>query len=176
MENALSALNIRAPERSPTSASALRLASIAISSTTKQGDGTRVRSNWRNAPASPACVCIICVMPICPFITACSERDRSVQLMNLPRQAMRVQHVHEVIRIELLHVPDAGLAPIAFQHLRRADHRRHAGGVGDCLTAHLGKAFLVVADIVDVKGLLARAVLRLTRHDITDAGLALGLL
>ncbi len=87
---------------------------------------------------------------------------------------MRVQHRHEGIGIELLHVEHALPAPFARQHHRSTDHRRHPGGVAHGLVAGFGIGFLVVADVPDVKGLLAAAVERFAGGDVADVGLALG--
>ncbi|MNQ89975.1 hypothetical protein D3C85_1053000 [compost metagenome] len=85
---------------------------------------------------------------------------------------MLVQHVHEGIGVQLLHVEDAFALPRAGQHHGRADHGRNARGVADGLVAGFGIGGFVVADVLDVEGLL-NAVL-LAGGDGADVRLALG--
>src|SRR3546814_19707339 len=54
IEKALSAASTRAPDASPIWRSTARLARTFAASTTKAGDGTRVRSKRAKAPGSPA--------------------------------------------------------------------------------------------------------------------------
>ncbi len=56
IEKALSAASTRAPDASPIWRSTDRLARTFAASTTKAGEGTRVRSKWAKAPGSPALV------------------------------------------------------------------------------------------------------------------------
>jgi hypothetical protein len=103
-----------------------------------------------------------------------SKLHRPRQFLHLPRQPLRVEHRHERIGIELLDVEHPLPLPSPGQHQSRADHRGHAGGVADRLVAGFGIGVLVVADLVDVEGLLAAAVERLAGGDVADVGLALG--
>src|SRR5690606_28669666 len=79
-----------------------------------------------------------------------SEGERSVELLHLPRQTMLHQHVHERIRIHLLHVEDAIAAPRAGDHHRGTDHRGHARCIADRLVAGFGIGVLMIADVVEV--------------------------
>src|SRR3546814_13858463 len=56
IEKALSAARTRAPDASPIARSTARLARTFAASTTKAGEGTRVRSKRAKAPGSPALV------------------------------------------------------------------------------------------------------------------------
>ena len=94
------------------------------------------------------------------------------EFFELPRQAVLIEVGHEGIGIVLLHVPDAGLAPFAFEHLLCSNHCGHASGVGNGLGADFGEAFFVIADVVDVDRLWL-AVLE-AGDDVTNAGSALG--
>ena len=85
---------------------------------------------------------------------------------------MLIEVGHEGIGIVLLHVPDAGLAPFAFEHLLCSNHCGHASGVGNGLGADFCEAFFVIADVVDVDRLWL-AVFD-AGDDVANAGSAFG--
>ena len=87
---------------------------------------------------------------------------------------MIVEHVHEGIGVHFLHVEHALAGPLAGEHHRAADHGGDAGGIGNRLVAGFLVSRFVAADIVDVEGLLTRAVERLAGRDHADIGVALG--
>ena len=89
-----------------------------------------------------------------------------------PGEAVDVEVGHECVGVVLFHVPDAGLFPITNEHLLGSDHGGNAGGVTDGLAADFFEALLVIADVVDVDGLLF-AVLDAGDH-VADAGAAFG--
>ena len=63
---------------------------------------------------------------------------------------MRIQHVHKRIRVELFKIEHTRLHPCPVEHQRRANHRRHAGGIADGLAADLGETRLMIANIVKI--------------------------
>lgn len=78
---------------------------------------------------------------------------RAAVFLHHPRQAEAFERVHKRVGVELLGGENARLFPRARDDERRADHSRHAGGVGDGLRADLAVAGFVVADVVDVQAL-----------------------
>ena len=86
----------------------------------------------------------------------------------LPRQTMRIQHVHKRVRVELFEIEHTRLHPCAVEHQRCANHRRHAGGIADGLAADLGETRLMVANIVKIDA--ARLALMRAADNIADTG------
>ena len=72
----------------------------------------------------------------------------------MPRQTLLVELLHERIRIELLYVPNARLAPQTLEEHHSADHSRNTRCVAYALHAGLLVGSLVRAVVVDVVGLL----------------------
>ena len=88
----------------------------------------------------------------------------------VPGQTLFVQLFHERIGVEVLYVPYARFFPDALDEHHRADHSRHACGVGHALHARLLVSLLVLTVVVDVVGVLL-AVLN-TADAAADRGLA----
>src|SRR5688572_22444430 len=107
MENALSAIRTFAPERTSTSCRIFRLRSMATSSTTKQGEATRLASKFLNVLAA-----------------ICSDKVESRLFDDLPGQAVGIHIGHERIGIHLLDIPHTGLGPFLLEHQLGADHCR----------------------------------------------------
>src|SRR5688572_20420006 len=99
IENALRAIRTLAPERCSTSCRIFRFRSTATSSTTKQGDGTRLASKFLNVVAA-----------------IFSDKVESRLFDNLPWQAVNVHVRHERIGIHLLDIPHAGFGPLLLEH------------------------------------------------------------
>ena len=87
-------------------------------------------------------------------------------------QAVLVQCIQIRIGIKLFYGVHALGGPLAGEQHQGAAHSRHAGGVADGLTAHFFVAFLMVADVVDVVGLVLAVLF--AGKDAADVGLALG--
>ncbi len=88
---------------------------------------------------------------------------------------MGVEVGHEGIGVQLLDVPDAGLAIFSGvgEQLLGGDHGGHAGGVADALAVGFFVAVLVVFDVVDVVA-QRFAVFAGAFDPVADAGLAFG--
>src|SRR6056297_1757477 len=105
MENAFSAASTFAPLRSPTACRISRLRCITCSSTTKQGEGRALGSSLRKSLSSTSVV-----------------QAEVSQFGDLPGETVLVQSLHEGVRVELLDIPYARLAPGAIQDQLGAYH------------------------------------------------------
>ena len=87
-------------------------------------------------------------------------------------QAVLIQCIQIRIGIKLLDSVHALGGPLAGEQHQGTAHGGHAGGVADSLRAHFLVALLMVADVVDIVGLILAVLF--AGKDAADVGLAFG--
>src|SRR6056300_183134 len=108
------------------------------------------------------------------FEWVASELRCLIQITNFPGQTVMIEHIHEWIRIHLLHIKNTPTLPYSLDHKSCTYHSWHSGGVTNCLTTDLTEALLVIAHIKKVfRNGLPRFF---PSHNVSYTGLSLGTL